>query len=174
MSTEKPERITWAVEVLSVQPKEKILEIGCANGHAIELICKQLTTGKIVGIDRSARAIRTAEANNQPCVDSGKAQFFNAALAGIHLNEMFDKIFAININVFWTGPKQEIVILHGLMNKRSRLYLFYDPPSSDQLEKVTENCTKYLEAEKFEIIEVLRKRLTSNYSVCIMAKKKNA
>jgi trans-aconitate methyltransferase len=174
MSSEKPERIRWAVEVLSAQPKEKILEIGCGNGHAVELICKQLTTGKIVGIDRSAKAIHTAEANNPRCVNSGKAQFLNAALAEIKLNERFDKIFAVNVNVFWTRPEREIAALRPLMNKRSRLYLFYDSPSASQLEKVIENGKKHLEAEKFEIVDALRKRLTSNYSVCIMAKKVNA
>lgn len=86
MPGEIPARVRWAVDVLSVQPTEKILEIGCGNGHAVELMCEQLTTGKVVGIDRSARAIRTAAANNRQCVDSGKVQFLNAALSDIRLH----------------------------------------------------------------------------------------
>ena len=157
-----------------MQPNENILEIGCGNGHAVELICKQLTTGKIIAIDRSAKAIRAAEANNQQCVNSGKVQFRNTALAEIKRNEMFDKIFAINVNVFWTGPEKEIAILNTLMSRNSRLYLFYDPPSSGQPEKAIENCKKHLKEEELEIVDVLRKRLTLNYGVCIMAKKVNA
>lgn len=171
MASEKPERIRWAVEVLSVQSKERILEIGCGNGHAVELICKKLTTGKIVGIDRSAKAIHIAETNNQQCIHSGKAQFLNAALAEIKLNAKFDKIFAVNVNVFWIDPDREIATIHTLLNQRGRLYLFYEPPSASQVEKVVENSQKHLQAKNFKIVEVLRKRLTSNYGVCIIAKK---
>lgn len=170
MPSEKPERIRWAVEVISVQPREKILEIGCGNGHAIELICKQLATGNIVGIDRSTKAIHRAEANNQECVNSGKAQFYNTTLADLQLDERFDKIFAINVNVFWTGPERELAALQPLMDKGGRLYLFYDPPTAGKLEKVIENAKKHLEAEKFTIVDVIQKRLPSNHSVCIIAK----
>ena len=174
MSSEKPERIRWAVEVLSVQPEEKILEIGCGNGHAVELVCNQLRIGIIVGIDRSAKAIRTAEANNRQCINAGKAQFLNTALTEMKLKERFDKIFAINVNVFWIRPEREIAALNTLIGESSRLYLFYDPPSSSQLEKVVESCKKRLKEGNFEIVDVLRKRLTSNYGVCIIAKKVNA
>lgn len=170
MSSKTPERIKWAVDILSVQPREKILEVGCGNGHAIELICKQLTTGKIVGIDRSAKAIRTAEANNSKCVNSGKVQLLNAALAEIKLGERFDKIFAVNVNVFWTGPAWEFTPLPSLLKKAGRLYLFYDPPTASQLEKIIVNGRKHLEMTKFEIIDVFRTRLTASHSVCIMAK----
>lgn len=174
MSAEKPERIKWAVEVLSVRPQEKILEIGCGNGHAVELICKQLSTGKIVGVDRSAKAIRTAEANNRSCIIAGKAEFLNITVARLKLQERFDKIFAINVNVFWTGPRGEIAALGTLMSSSSRLYLFYELPSLSQLEKVIKNATQHLSDQDFEILDVLRKSLTSNDVVCIIAKKGNA
>jgi tRNA A58 N-methylase Trm61 len=173
MSSNKPERVSWAVEVLSVQPDEKILEIGCGRGQAVELICKQLRTGKIVGIDRSAKAITAAESNNRDCIDSMKAQLINIALAELKLKEFFDKIFAVNVNAFWTGPEKEIAVLRSLMNKRSQLYLFYEPPSVSQLEKIIESCQRQFEGE-LEIVQVLRKRLSLNRGVCIMAQKSNA
>jgi hypothetical protein len=89
------------------------------------------------------------------------------------LNEMFDKIFAVNVNVFWTGPEREIATLNTFMNKSSRLYLFYEPPSSSQLEKAVRNCQQHLKDGKFEIVDVLKQRLSSNYGVCIIAKKAN-
>lgn len=171
MSSDKPERIRWAVEVLSVQPQEKILEIGCGNGHAVELICNQLSSGKIIGIDRSAKALRTAEINNRGCIDAGKAELINIDIASLKLKEVFDKIFAINVNVFWTGLNGEIAALSTLMSSSSRLYLFYEPPSLSQLEKVVKNATQYLRDQKFEILDVLRKPLTSNEGVCIIAKR---
>lgn len=170
MANEKPARIKWADEVLSVKPNETLLEIGCGNGHAIELICKRLKTGKVVGVDRSAKAILAAEANNQLCVNSGKAQFVNSALADMKPNQTFDKIFAINVNVFWIDPKHELPILHTLMNRRGQLYLFYEPPSS-QLERIIENCKIFLEAADFKVVDVLHRNLKPNHGVYILARK---
>jgi tRNA A58 N-methylase Trm61 len=170
MSVKKPERIRWAVEVLSVQPDENVLEIGCGGGHAVELICTQLTIGKIIGIDRSSKAVSLAESNIRSCLSSLKAQLINIDLAELQIIETFDKIFAINVNVFWTGPEKEIAVLRTLMNKSSQLYLFYEPPSVSQLEKIIENCQKHFEG-KLEIVDILRKRLSSNYGVCVIAKK---
>lgn len=170
MSSEKPERIRWAVEELSIQPKDKILEIGCGNGHAVALICQQLSAGVIVGMDRSPKAIRAAETNNRDCISAGKAQFLNITFAEMQSNERFDKIFAVNVNIFWTGSEREIALLHMLMHTNSRLYLFYEPPSSSQLEKIVESCKQHLNEANFEIVDVLRKRLTSNDGACIIAK----
>jgi protein-L-isoaspartate O-methyltransferase len=170
MPDKKPERIRWAIEVLSVRPDETILEIGCGNGHAVELICQHLTTGRIVGIDRSSTAVRTAEANNQQCINAGRARFLNAQLSELHLNERFEKIFAVNVNLFWTGPRLQLAALHFLKKEGGHLYLFYEPPSASQLEKILQNARKNLEAENFEIVDVLRKRLSASDGICIVAK----
>lgn len=118
-----------------------------------------------------AKVFRNAEANNRSCIQAGKAEFFNTGIASLKIQDMFDKIFAINVNVFWTGPTGEITALNNLMSENSRLYLFYEPPSLSQLEKVVRNATQHLREEKVEVLEVLRKRLPSSEGVCIIARK---
>src|SRR5688500_14126706 len=51
-----PERTTYAVEKLDVQPDDRILEIGCGRGMPAELICARLKHGSLTAIDRSAVA----------------------------------------------------------------------------------------------------------------------
>lgn len=61
MTSRVPERIAWAVDVLSAGPADRLFEIGCGTGVALELVCDRLGDGQITGIDRSAKAITAAE-----------------------------------------------------------------------------------------------------------------
>lgn len=75
-----PERLRWAVEVLDVDPNDQIMEIGCGHGVAAALICEQLTTGRLVAIDRSDKMITVASERNRDCIDAGKAAFHTLEL----------------------------------------------------------------------------------------------
>lgn len=70
MAIVKPERTIWAVDVLSVKPDDKFLEIGCGRGYAVELISNQLRNGRITGVDRSSKAITAACVNNRQNIES--------------------------------------------------------------------------------------------------------
>jgi cyclopropane fatty-acyl-phospholipid synthase-like methyltransferase len=85
-----PARLLWAVDVLAVQPDERILEIGCGRGAAVELIAERLEGGRITGIDCSPVAIAAAESRNRAHLKTGRARFLNAALADVELDEMKD------------------------------------------------------------------------------------
>jgi SAM-dependent methyltransferase len=132
MATKIPERFTWAVETLAVEPHEHLLEIGCGSGVAVSLICEQLATGKITAIDQSPKMIAAATQRNQSCIASGKAVFHTAALSDF-AGEQFHKIFAVNVNVFWLKPAQEFRVIKNLLLPAGRLYLFYEPPSASQI-----------------------------------------
>jgi len=127
-----PERLHWAVETLAIGPDDQLLEIGCGRGVAVALICEKLAGGRITAIDRSAVMIGHAEQRNFQHVASGKAVFHTSALESCDIEGgRFDKIFAVNVNLFWVRPApKELDIVKSLLTPQGTLYLFYEPPGA--------------------------------------------
>lgn len=127
-----PERVRWAVEQLHPGPDEQLLEIGCGPGVAVALICERLAGGRIVAIDRSATAISRATQRNAEHTAAGKAVLLTMALEDLQPADMlvgaerFDKIFAMNVNLFWVrAPVRELGLIRAVLKPGGTLFLFY-------------------------------------------------
>jgi ubiquinone/menaquinone biosynthesis C-methylase UbiE len=134
-----PERIAWAVERLDVKPTDRFLEIGCGRGVAVELICERLDGGRVLALDRSATAIEAATQRNARFVSAGSASFVTASLEEADLGEaQFDKVFAINVNLFWTrAPAAELAAVKRALTPSGQLILFYEPPATSRASGIT-------------------------------------
>lgn len=169
MTSRVPARLSWAVDVLGVRPGERVLEIGCGRGVAIELLCERSGAGLVVGIDRSPTAIAAAEARNAAHVAAGRVRLLHAALAGADFDERFDRVFAVNVNVFWLGPARELAAVRRVLAPGGRLLLFYEPPSPAQLERAAEACAAFLREHGWTVEQTLRAELPPNLGLCIVA-----
>lgn len=131
-----PHRLRWAVDHLDVRPGDRILEIGCGRGAAAELVCELLSGGTYLGMDRSASAIKGAEARNAREIADGRAQFVLAPLEGTDLAAYgpFDKVFAVNVNLFWTHDAgHELDLISAALAPSGLLGLYYEPPVGTRL-----------------------------------------
>ena len=169
MPSRVPARLTWAVDVLDAQPSERILEIGCGRGVAVELLAEIVTTGSVTGLDRSCAAISAAEARIRRHIRSGRVRLLNVSLADALLEERFDKIFAVNVNVFWLKPEKELAVIRNLLAPGGRLYLFYEPPSKAQGARAEAECRRNLTANGFEVEEVRWTDLVPHVGLCLIA-----
>jgi SAM-dependent methyltransferase len=127
-----PARIRWAVQTLAPAPDDRLLEIGCGPGVAVSLVCEHLAGGRIVAVDRSPTAIARAAKRNAACVAAGKAVLHTAALESLRPADLpggpegFDKVFAMNVNLFWVrSPARELALIGTLLRPGGALYLFY-------------------------------------------------
>ena len=127
-----PDRVTWAVDRLAVEPAQRILEIGCGPGVAAGLVASRLTTGHPVATDRSATAIARATGRNAQHLHAGTLTFVTTDLAGYRGTAPFDTAFAMNVNLFWTGPAdREWAALETLLRPGGSLFLSYGYGPSD-------------------------------------------
>lgn len=128
------ERIIWAIGHLDTQPGDRLLEIGCGRGVAMAEITPLLIDGHITGLDRSGSAVNSAEDKNRTAITSGKAAVVQGALADWRgSGQPFDKIFAINVNLFWLEAARELKLIRSLLAPEGHLYLFFEPPSAGQI-----------------------------------------
>lgn len=161
-----PERLSWMADVLDPQPADAVLELGCGNGTLAALLLPRLSRGRYLGIDRSSSAIAAAVWRNSDAVASGaasfrvadiaKADFAKAELAKAEPGQAYQRIVAVNLNLFWTGDAPELSRLRGLLAPQGRLYLAYQPPSADALIKIEAMLRQNLEREAYAIERVAR------------------
>ena len=158
-----PERIRWAVETLAVRPGDRVLEIGCGSGVAASLVCDRLDEGRMLAIDRSATQIERARRRNHAHLASGRLGLETADIADLDMEDggRFDKVFAINVNVFWLGPAtKELSRVRRALAPDGRLFLFYEPPGAERARQVVERVAAVLRAEGFAEPQTLAPRPT--------------
>lgn len=151
MARRIPERLHWAVERLDVRPADRLLEIGCGRGVAVPLVCNRLDTGTLLAIDRSQVAIDAAVDTNEGQISAGKASFRTCAFADLDAVDLqVDKIYAVNVNLFWTGDAAaELTLARTLLAQGGTLYLCYEPPTAERADEVERTVTGVLAAQGF-------------------------
>ncbi len=146
-----PRRLAWAVDLLDVQPDDRLLEIGCGSGVAVDVVCERLSEGSVVGIDRSPVMIERALRRNARHVSSRRARLYHVDLAALDLEgERFDEIFAVNVNVFWTrAPIRELDRIRSMLSPTGGLFLVYEPPSQDRAASLRHSLVTALRSAGF-------------------------
>jgi ubiquinone/menaquinone biosynthesis C-methylase UbiE len=148
-----PERISWAIETMDVRPDDQILEIGAGRGVAVAVISELLTEGMITAIDRSEKAIEAARRRNGVGIASGTVALHPLALedAGFP-DRSFNKVFAINVNLFWVkDPAHELAVIERMLKPGGTLYLFYEPPSASQVAPLARTVAAALRERGFTV-----------------------
>ena len=161
------ERFQWAEKILSVKPRDEILEIGCGSGLLLNILAGQITTGKIVAIDKSAKMLSSARKRNSEFIDAGKIELIEAAFP-LTLSGKFDKVIAFNVSAFWSDNGKSLAGLKGLLKRKGRIYVFYQPPV-EKAHQIAEEAIKFFESNGATILNVSFKRLRPASAFCIEA-----
>lgn len=151
--TSPPTRLVAAVEALNVRPGDEILEIGPGAGVAAAMICERLGDGRLVAIDRSPKAIASTRRRNAEAVAAGKLHLTQVALEDADRQKLgqFDKVLAVNINLFWVRPpERELRLIAELLRPHGTLVLAYDPPGAEQLRRIEALLAQHFEAAGYE------------------------
>ena len=136
-----PQRMLWAVGGLQLSPEHRVLEIGCGIGVSCAPICERLAGGRYHAIDRSEKMIAAARARNAAWVAQGRAGFEVADAASIDVSDApFDRILAINVNLFWRQADATLERLRLSLAPEGRLHLAFEPPHAAQIADIAHAC----------------------------------
>lgn len=153
-------RLVWAVEMMAVEPTDRVLQIGCGHGVAVSLIREKLDGGGIVAADRSPAMIAAARTRNAAHVAAGVASFHTASLHEADFGgREFDKVLASHVGVF----------LRGRPAPGGRLYLTYEPLVAAEAEGTAETLATMLTGHGFTVHDGLVRDLAATRAVCVVA-----
>ena len=124
------ERLLKVVDELGIQPRDRVLEIGCGHGVAATYVCERLAGGRLTAVDRSPKMIEAAERRNAEHVSAGKAEFLVAELEYLNLGERrFDKIFAVRVGLFHLERGRAHALVKPWLAPGGTVTTVFDPPA---------------------------------------------
>jgi ubiquinone/menaquinone biosynthesis C-methylase UbiE len=174
VATKASERLVWAVDVLDVQPSDRLLEVGCGHGVAVSLVCERLGDGRIVAVDRSTTMIEMAAQRNAAYVESGKASFATGLFDEVELGrQRFDKVYAFHVAAFWRRPAPTLDRARRLLAPAGALYLFNQLPGWGRPGSVEEFAARLgavLREHGLSAGEPLVGELRSGPAICVTAR----
>jgi SAM-dependent methyltransferase len=122
-------RILDAVALLDPRPCERLLEIGCGTGQAIEAVLLYQPMASVMAIDRSQTAVDRARTVNAEAIADGRVSIL---LGDIDKGPVepgnFDRVFAIRVNSFWTKPGLALPHVIASLRPGGEAWIIYDEP----------------------------------------------
>jgi ubiquinone/menaquinone biosynthesis C-methylase UbiE len=95
-----------AVELLDLEPKDYVLEIGFGNGRAVPDVVAQAAGVRYAGIDISPTMVDEATRFNAALVAAGVASFHLGSAECMPFGEAtFDRVFSTGVTHFWADPR---------------------------------------------------------------------
>ncbi|MFQ5567526.1 MAG: SAM-dependent methyltransferase [Paracoccaceae bacterium] len=171
-------RNRWTVDLMELQPGHLVLEIGYGPGLALAEVCARLPGGRAVGLDHSPEMHRMAAARNRAAVNSGlltlrtgsaeaPTTFDDPVLAG-----PFNRIFAVNVAMFWHDPVAVLQRLAGLLAAGGGIYLTFQPRSGERTDAaaltVAETLSERMCAAGLSAVRIERLTALSPMAVCVI------
>jgi ubiquinone/menaquinone biosynthesis C-methylase UbiE len=95
----------WSVDLLHIQPTDRVLEIGFGVGAGLTLTLRQAIRGHVTGIDLSATMLRAASRRNRTALAQRQLALLRGDIAQLPFrDQQFDKILSIHTFYFWPEP----------------------------------------------------------------------
>jgi SAM-dependent methyltransferase len=121
-------RNLWAVDLLEVQPADRVLEIGFGPGVAIRALARRASAGFVYGIDHSEVMVRQATARNRAAVERNRVILRLGSAADLPtFGVVFDKVLVVNNFGMWPDPQQGLGELRSVMRPGGRVAIVSQP-----------------------------------------------
>jgi len=166
-------RNIWAVELLDVQPDDRVLEIGFGPGVAIRELARRATRGTVIGVDHSDEMVRQARKRNAAAVRDGRVDLRLASAEHLPaFDAPFDKILAVNSLMFWDDPVERLEELRRILRPSGRLAIAFQPRGPGSTDETAaqagEDIAKQFGAAGFTDVHVETLDLQPTDAVCVL------
>jgi ubiquinone/menaquinone biosynthesis C-methylase UbiE len=95
----------WTIGMLDVRCADRVLDLGCGSGMAVQALSQIAADGFVAGVDYSPTMVRQARRRNAAAVNAGRAAILHADVAALPwAGDTFDRLSAIETFYFWPRP----------------------------------------------------------------------
>jgi len=131
-----------AIELLDVQPSDRVLEIGFGPGVGIQLLAGIVSSGLVAGVDDSEEMVEQARARNAKAIASGRVELRPASVERLPFdNDTFDKALSINSMQVWPDARAGLREILRVMRPHGRLALAFTRHSGQSKQGLTDVVT---------------------------------
>jgi SAM-dependent methyltransferase len=90
------------IDLAGIRGSDRVLDVGCGSGQAVARVAERLTTGKVVGVDRSPTMVRHARGLNRRAIARGLAEIRQGDVYVLPFPDAaFDRVLATHTVYFW-------------------------------------------------------------------------
>ena len=112
----------WAVDLLELSPRDRVLEVGYGPGLAIERIAARTGQGLVVGVDRSELMRRQAARRNREALAAGRVELHVGSAERLPAPAAsFTHALAVNSLQFWPDLPAALAELRRVLRPQGRL-----------------------------------------------------
>jgi len=165
-------RTDWTLELLDIRPTDRVLEIGLGPGLGIRGAAERAHRGEVYGIDHSAVMLRQASKRNAAAIAAGRVKLRLASVDALpDFSRRFDKVFGVNVHLFWNDAAAVIAALFERLQPGGTLALTFQPRKAGATDADTaragETLTALLEQGGFQRVRAEILDITPS-AVCVL------
>ncbi len=169
----------FAVEMLDVQPNDRVLEIGFGHGKAIRAIAERAKIGFVAGVDISDVMVRQAARRNLDHIVAGRVEVSRGTVANLPYEYgCFTKVLAVNNYQFWPNAELNLVEIQRVMREGSLLVLCLRMHSPSRFafapgftEDEVAEIAGLVRWVGFRDIRVMKRKVAGREASCVIAKR---
>jgi ubiquinone/menaquinone biosynthesis C-methylase UbiE len=123
-----------ALELLQIEPNDRVLEIGFGHGCTIVRAAALAWAGVVFGIDVSHEMVKMAIRRNHRLIKEGRVKLQQGDSVRLpYDNGSFDGVYAVHTLYFWSHPYEHLREIHRVMKNSARLVLGFRSREDNQV-----------------------------------------
>jgi ubiquinone/menaquinone biosynthesis C-methylase UbiE len=132
----------WVIDLLHVQPSDKVLEVGFGPGVGIQLLTSSASAGYVAGVDPSKEMVAQATTRNKKAIESGRVELRHGSAASLPFaGNTFDKALAINSMQVWPDAVAGLREMRRVLEPGGEVALGFTPNSGQPNSGLTDTLT---------------------------------
>lgn len=109
---------------IDIKADSIVLDIGCGGGETIKQLAKQITSGKVYGIDFSEDSVKSSTKANFQSIKQGKVAIMEASVSSMPFQEnTFDYITAVQTHYFWPDLENDLAEVYRVLQKGGKFLI---------------------------------------------------